>query len=125
MKHIFFGITVALFGFAFSVSAEQIPATSKETITSALKETIKSAFHKYKEISATTINVPTVVEVSLPNDFSNRFDFAVLDTGSNVFQPYLFIESLRTARAPVSVSVQDGDRMLDGDTRTFTEFTLP
>lgn len=117
MKNIFLVATIALFGFAFSVSAEQIPVNSTETIT--------SAFQKYKEISATTIKVPTVVEVSLPNDFSNRFDFAVLDSGSNIFQPHLFIESLRTARTPVSVNAQGGDQMLDGDTRSFTEFALP
>lgn len=123
MKYIFFGITVALFGFAFLVSAEQVSASS--TKPRQPTETTIRAFQKYKEISAPSIKVPTVVEVPLPNDFSNRFDFAVLDAETNAFQPYLFIESLRTARAPLSVSVQGGDRMLDGDTRTFTEFALP
>lgn len=117
MKHIFPAIVIALLGFAFCVSAEQIPTSPTEAIT--------SAFQKYKEISESSIKVPTVVEVSLPNDFSNRFDFAVLDMETNAFQPYLFIESLRTARAPLSVNVQGGNQMLDGDTRTFTEFALP
>lgn len=120
MKYIFPTIAIAVFGFTTSVSATiaTIPPPSST-------QEIASAFQKYKEISATTIKVPTVVEVSLPNDFSNRFDFAVLDTETNAFQPYLFIESLRTARTPLAVNVRGGDQMLDGDTRTFTEFALP
>lgn len=117
MKYIFPTVAIAVFGLAFSVSAEQIPTSGAEMMT--------SAFQKYKEISATTIKVPTVVEVSLPNDFFNRFDFAVIDTASSIPQPYLFIESLRIARTPVSVDVQGGEKMLDGDTRSFTEFALP
>ncbi len=121
MKHIFIITTVVLLGSAFSVSAEQIPASGAETIT--------SSFQKYKEVGTPSIKVPTVVEVSIPNDFLNRFDLAVLDTESNVFQPYLFKESLRTARTPVSVSIQGGgvggSKMLDDDTHTFTEFVLP
>lgn len=117
MKHIFILTIIAFFGLSFSASAEQIPASSTETTT--------SAFQKYKEISVPSIKVPTVVEVSFQNDFSNRFDFAVLDTETNAFQPYLFTESLRAARAPLSVNVQGGNQMLDGDTRSFTEFALP
>lgn len=117
MKHIFILTIIAFLGLSFSASAEQIPAISTETTT--------SAFQKFKEISVSSIKVPTVVEVTFQNDFSNRFDFAVLDTETNVFQPYLFTESLRTTRAPLSVSVQGGNQMLDGDTRSFTEFALP
>lgn len=117
MKYIFIAISMGFLGISFSASAEQIPASSSESIT--------SAFQKYKEISAPSIKVPTVVEVSLPNNFYNHFDFAVLDAETNVFQPYLFIESLRTAHAPISVNVQGGNQMLDGDTRSFTEFALP
>lgn len=123
MKYIFPAIAIVLFGFAFSVSAEQIPVNT--TKNRQPTETITSAFQKYKEISASSIKVPTVVEVSLPNDFLNRFDFVVLDVETDLFQQYLFIESLRTAHAPLSVSVQGGNQMLDGDTRTFTEFALP
>lgn len=122
MKNIFFlAITVVLFSFSFSASAEQIPASPAETIT--------SAFQKYKEVSVPSIKVPTVVEVSFSEDFTNRFNFAVFDTETKIFQPYYFMETLRTVRTPVSVSVQgdgvNGNKMLDGDTRTFTEFTLP
>lgn len=103
------------------MSAEQIPASSSETIT--------SAFQKYKDVSVPTIKVPTVVEVSFSEDFANRFNFAVLDAETNIFQPYYFMEKRSTARTPISVSVQGstlmGSNMLDGDTNTFNEFALP
>lgn len=121
MKNFFLVTTIALFSFAFSVSAQTPVESSVQKIT--------SAFQKYKDISAPAIKVPTVAEVPFANDFSNRFDFAVLDTESNMPQPYLFMESLHAARTSMLVSVQGGgtggNEMLDGDTRTFTEFALP
>ena len=123
MKHIFF-VIIASFGFAPLVFAS-IPTLPPAPQISTLVE----AFQQYKDISASSIVVPTVVEVPFSNNFSNRFDFAVLDTGINAVQPYLFTERMMsTPRTGVSVSLsggQAGGLMLDGDTQTFAEFTLP
>lgn len=122
MKNIFLASCVAVLGFTLSATAEI--ATAPNII-----ESTKSAFGQYKDIPSPAIQVPTVVEVPFTETFSNRFDFAVLDTETNTFQPYFFLEHFRTERIPVSVSVQsgatEGIKMLDGDTQTFTEFALP
>lgn len=113
-------LLIVLFTPLLSVFAQAPAQNSAQQVT--------SAFQKYKDISAPAIKVPTVVEVPFANDFSNRFDFAVIDTEGNVPQPYLFTESLRSARTPISVDEEYGGEnspMLDGDTRTFTEFSLP
>jgi len=122
MKNFFLILPIILFGPAFVVLAERIPGRGTEATT--------SAFQKYKEVSAPSIKVPTVVEVPFSDVFLNRFNFAVVDMETDAFQPYFFKERLQTARTPVSISVQGGDaiggdQMLDGDTRTFTEFALP
>lgn len=120
MKNIFLVLLLTMFGSVLSVSAEQIPATGTEAIT--------SAFQKYKDVSAPEVKVPIVVEVPFLEDFANRFNFAVLDIETGTFQPYYFTEQLRAARTPMFVSVQGevmGKEMIDGDIRTFTEFTLP
>ncbi len=122
MKNISLVVSAVFFGLMTSVSATIAtipPPPSAQEIT--------SAFQKYKDVSAPSIKVPTVVEVPFANDFSNRFDFAVIDTEGNVPQPYLFTESLRSARTAVSIDRYGGENsaMLDGNTRTFTEFALP
>lgn len=122
MKKYFLLLLLAVFGATLSVSAEQVPVNNET-------DAITSAFQKYKDISAPSIKVPTVVETPFSEDFANRFNFAILDTGTNAFQPYYYVETLRSDRTPVSVSIQGsgsgGSQMLDGDTRTFAEFALP
>src|SRR3989339_563339 len=120
MKNVIVMSLLAVFGLTLSVSAEQIPVTGTEAVT--------SAFQNYKDVSAPEVKVPIVVEVPFLEDFANRFNFAVLDIETGTFQPYYFTEQLRTARTPMFVSVQGevmGKEMIDGDIRTFTEFTLP
>lgn len=120
MKKYFLLLLLTVFGATLSVSAEQVPVNNET-------DAITSAFQKYKDISAPSIKVPTVVETPFSEDFANRFNFAILDTETNAFQPYYYVETLRSDRTPVSVSFQEsrGDQMLDGDTRTFVEFELP
>lgn len=122
MKKYFLLLLLAVFGATLSVSAEQVPVNNET-------DAITSAFQKYKDISAPSIKVPTVVETPFSEDFANRFNFAILDTETNAFQPYYYVETLRSDRTPVSVSIQGsgsgGSQMLDGDTRTFAEFALP
>lgn len=121
-KIIFAGTIVASLGLAFSASALKIPAVEVPPT---------SAFQQYKQIVVPAIKVPTVVEVPFSETFFNRFDFAVLDMTTNVFQPYLFSENEQRVRTPVSVSLVGSEAngsllsMLDGDTRTFAEFVLP
>jgi len=121
MKNFFLVLAIFAFGAVTFASAEQIPASGAEATT--------SAFQKYKDVSTIGVKVPTVVEVPFSEDFANRFNFAVLDTEANIFQPYYFIEKRSVARTPISVVVNGGasvgSNMLDGDTNTFTEFTLP
>lgn len=122
MKKYFLLLLLAVFGATLSVSAEQVPVNNET-------DAITSAFQKYKDISAPSIKVPTVVETTFSEDFANRFNFAILDTETNAFQPYYYVETLRSDRTPVSVSIQGSgsgsSQMLDGDTRTFAEFALP
>lgn len=121
MKIIYSILTVVLFGYGITVFGKENTVVSPEAAT--------SAFQKYKDIDTLSIKVPTVVEVPFLEDFTNRFNFAVLDTETKTFQPYYFSEKLQTARTPISISVQGGvsndSRMTDGDTSTFAEFALP
>ncbi|MEK7538576.1 MAG: thrombospondin type 3 repeat-containing protein [Patescibacteria group bacterium] len=125
-KIIAIGAIIATIGFTLTLSAAEV-------LNQGLPVT--SAFQQYKQIVVPAIKVPTVVEVPFSETFFNRFDFAVLDVGTNAFQPYLFSENVRQARTPVSVGLVGSEansgllggllRMLDGDTRTFSEFSLP
>lgn len=121
MKIIYSILAVVLFGYGITVFGKEN--------TVVLPDTATSAFQKYKDIETLSIKVPTVVEVPFLEDFTNSFNFAVLDTETKTFQPYYFSEKLQTARTPISISVQGGvsndNRMTDGDTSTFTEFALP
>jgi hypothetical protein len=121
-KILFVSAIIASLGFAFSVTATE-PMRSPDFIS-------LDAFRQYKEISMPTIKVPTVVEVSLPEVFSNRFDFAVLLMGSGQFEPYLFRERLSSPRTVFSIhpgvlGANVANHMNDGDSRTFSEFPLP
>lgn len=86
-----------------------------------------SAFQKVVQVPELSIKVPTVVEVPFTELFANRLDFAVLDTTTKTFEPYLFKETLKSARTLVEARTPQGlgVRMIDGDTDTYEEFTLP
>lgn len=121
-KIILMGAIVVSLGFAFSVGAT--PPTRDPNFIAL------DAFRQYKEISMPTIKVPTVVEVPLPEAFSNRFDFAVLLMGFGQFEPYLFHERLSFPRTVFSIrpgvlGVNVVNYMNDGNSRTFLEFPLP
>jgi hypothetical protein len=87
------------------------------------------AFQYSKKVNTDDISVPTVVEVAFDDDFLERFDFAVLDTTDNTFEPYYFKRSefLNQAfvSARTSTSLSTPSNMVDDNTKTFSEFALP
>lgn len=130
----FFLVGILLVGTAFIGRKKQAAAAvlifflvgtgAKATETA---ETI-SAFRSYKDVSEISITVPTVVEVPFRTDESlERFDFAVLDTTVNKFEPWLF----KPASEDVSVGVRatsvsgEANGMIDHNLNTYTEFVLP
>ncbi|KKU81514.1 MAG: Peptidase S15 [Parcubacteria group bacterium GW2011_GWA1_47_8] len=121
-----------LFTTALSLSlgfGSVVLAQSKTPGSTSIISEITSAFQREEDARVPSIQVPTVVEIPFSETFLNRFDFAVLDMKAGEFQPYFFTEHFRTARTPVTVSIEgvglNASSMIDGDTRTFAEFVLP
>ena len=87
-----------------------------------------SAYRFYKDISNITISAPTVIEIPFADEFIERFDFAVLDTTTNSFEPHFKQEALIN-EIPVSASANPNTgnvgRMNDNDPRTYADFPLP
>ena len=87
-----------------------------------------SAYRKYKDIDDLSIKVPTVVEVSLSDQFIERFNFVVQDKTSNSFEPYYFSKNILKFDTPIRVNTDPlsmAGLMSDGDTSTYAEFSLP
>lgn len=107
-----------ILGFATTASAQGIQSPEL------------SAFRSYKEITSNiSIPVPMVVELGLLTEFIERFDFAVLDTTTNSFEPYYFKREVLVNEVPVSITTipntVNSSRMNDNDTRTYVDFYLP
>ena len=87
---------------------------------------ITSAYRKYKDIAGFAITAPTVVEIPF-NEAVERFEFAVLDTATNSFQPAFLKQdvNLIPVRAEASNTPESPMNMLDQNTRTYTDFPLP
>jgi len=90
---------------------------------------ITSAFRNYVDISSVSISVPTVVEVPITNEFLERYDFAVLDTTSNIFEPYFFKKITLANEAKISVEtspqISNAYVLTDNNNSTYGEFILP
>ena len=98
-------------------------------LSSASQETV-SAYRQFKETQSLSFLVPTVIEIPFDNDRLERFDFAVLDTTTDRFQPYFFKKETFTNEIPVSISSiniprVNSSKMIDGNARSYTEFALP
>ena len=91
--------------------------------------TVLSAYRSYSELGASTIQVPTVTEVSFGDQFIERNDFAVYDSTTNSFEPYYFKQELRSNVIQVSATTPTNDpqavSMTDGVVATYTEFPVP
>lgn len=90
---------------------------------------VTSAYRSYKDVNEIKIEVPTVVDVLLNNEFIERLDFAVLDLETNSFQPYLFRREMLRNEFPLSVetssSVNLAEMMIDNNLQTYADFPLP
>jgi len=115
MKNKIFVIS-ALFFFVFAPSVN------------ADNNSVISAYRKFKDIDDLSIKVPTVVEVSLADQFIERFNFAVQDKTSNSFEPYYFNQKILKFDTPIGVNTDPlsmAGLMSDGNTSTYAEFSLP
>ncbi|TSC69427.1 MAG: Thrombospondin 3-like protein, partial [Parcubacteria group bacterium Gr01-1014_70] len=106
-------------GVALLASAE--PQTSISSVI--------SAYRSYKDVGGISISVPTVVEIPFADEFIERFDFAVFDTTSNLFEPHFFKQETLINELPLSVNTNPytntANRMNDNTTRTYADFPLP
>ncbi|MEK7084771.1 MAG: thrombospondin type 3 repeat-containing protein [Patescibacteria group bacterium] len=104
-------------------------AIAADAYGAPLNSSVISAYRLYKDAGTLSISVPTVVEIPLADDFIERFDFALLDTTTNSFEPYFFRQETRTNEIPVSVRTEPSTRnanwMNDNTTRTYADFPLP
>lgn len=114
-------LTFSILGFAVMASAQELP---QDSISSVL-----SSYRSYKDVSAISIRVPTVVELPFSDEFIERFDFAILDRTTNAFEPYTFKQETLINEIPVSLSTDPytstANRMLDNDVRSYADFPLP
>ena len=72
--------------------------------------------------------MPTVIKVPFENDNIERFDFAVIDTTNNTFEPNLFVDTQLEKQTKITAQVPQVSRatpMVDGDINTYVEIPLP
>ena len=114
-------LSFLVFGVTLTANAQSL---SQGSISSII-----SAYRFYKDIGNISISVPTVVEVPFAGEFIERFDFAVLDTTTNSFEPHFFKQETLINEIPVSLSTNpntgNAGRMNDNDPRTYADFPLP
>ena len=114
-------LSFVVLGVALTANAQGL---SQGSISSVI-----SAYRFYKDISNISISVPTVVEIPFADEFIERFDFAVLNKNTNLFEPHFFKQETLINEIPVSVSANpntgNAGRMNDNNTRTYADFPLP
>lgn len=88
---------------------------------------IISAFRFYKDIDIYSIDVPTVVEISLANDPLGRFEFAIFDKTIDSLEPHFF--KLETNEIPISANAnqitKNLEKIIDHNPGTYVDFPLP
>jgi len=88
-----------------------------------------SAFRQYKVIDQINISVPTVVEIPIENIYLERASFAVVNNGTNSFEPYFFKKGTTTNKIPVTITAigatPSANNMIDENNQTYSEFSLP
>lgn len=118
--------TLFLFLIVFGLVVSTVNAQSQ---TQDSVSTIINAYRFYKDIDRILINVPTVVEVPLGDEFIERFDFAILDKTTNSFEPHFFKQETSVSETPVSAVTNPGINnewfMVDGNVQTYSDFPLP
>jgi len=92
-------------------------------------DSITSAFQNFKDVSAVSINVPTVIEVPFEGEYISRREFAVYENETEIFQPYLF--KIKNTIVPASLNIKsvpllgNTANITDGKYDTFVDYPLP
>jgi len=114
MKLRYFFLSIFTLGFATLANAQDISS-------------IISAYRSFKDVTAPSLSVPTVIEVPFANDTIERFDFAVLDRTTNTLEPVYFKQE--TKRADIFASADhelvDASVLADDSTLSYADFPLP
>lgn len=117
-------IIVFLVSYFFITIAGKAQNKDQQEIISS----IISAFKSYKDIDNLPIKVPTVVEISLKNEFLERLDFAVFDKNTKSFEPYYLKEEILIKKTQLSVETVPYNpnimNIIDNNIKTYTEFPL-
>ncbi|MGC8775776.1 MAG: thrombospondin type 3 repeat-containing protein [Minisyncoccia bacterium] len=122
-------IIFILLSFLVANAQSNFQNLDKSLINSDLK-----AYRFYKDIKNISIKVPTVVEVSFPENFIERFNFLVLDQTTDSIEPYYFKKEtlvnealFSAALSPYFNSKNIGDlkNLVDKNPNTYVEFLLP
>lgn len=102
-------------------AALALPQTSIDSVT--------SAYRQYMLVTGTEIKVPTVVELSIRGEVFQRYEFAVFDTTTREFVPYLFEQDPLINETIDSIDTNSseglGSYLIDKDSKTFADFYLP
>jgi len=123
MRSTIFASVAVLFTVAISAhaSTQQPPPPSSG-------EAVISAYRLYKDVSNLQILVPTVVEVPFSEPFFERNEVAIVNVATGAFEPaYVKVtaNNVTQVSAKTIPSTDSATKMLDGDTRTYTDFPLP
>ena len=107
-------LVVLLSGAAFTAFAQGVPL-------------VMNAYRMTMNIGVIDIAVPTVVSVTMPEQYLERRDVAVFDSTDAKFVPSLFLEKTQETRVAVRTEATAArvGLMSDGNTSTFAEFSLP
>ena len=86
-------------------------------------------FRKYQDVTSINIEVPTVVELPITNNYLERYNFMVLDVDTDQAQPYYFKNYQESSVVPISLSSVPATngvyKMIDDRSTTYTDFALP
>jgi hypothetical protein len=116
---IFFSSTAAL-AQSFQIKTPPLPNNNDEAI---------KTFRKHQDVTSVNIEVPTVVELPITDNYMERYDFMVLDTDTDQAQPYYFKRAHESTAIPISLSsvptTNGVYKMIDDRSNTYTDFALP
>jgi hypothetical protein len=97
-----------------------------QTGGSLSSDQMASAFRYYKDITVPEVKVPTVVDIPFTGDFLERFEFALFDSSSQIFEPvYLRQIKKEILVGASSNSFDSASAMIDGNGQTYAQFLMP
>ena len=93
------------------------------------QESVLSAYRQFKDVPKAFIQVvvPTVVEVPFDRDFLESYEFAVLDTGTNRFEPSYFVQTNKSATFTVGSNdaTSNAAALADNNPVSYASFEVP